>query len=68
MRWWMLPILILIFIPCSIISYFSTNKWFCNFWGWHKSPREQRFNGSSCIGICPRCENEVLQDSNGDWF
>jgi len=68
LRWWMFPMLLLIVLPCSAVDYFSTNKWFCNFWGWHKSPQSQRFDGASFTGKCPRCGKSVLQDSQGNWF
>lgn len=67
-------LLIIIVVPllavvmCSIIDIFSNNKWFCNFWGWHKSPKNQGFDGCSFTGVCPRCKKEVLQDSQGNWF
>lgn len=68
MRWWMFPILLVISLPCSIIDYFSKSKWFCTFWGWHKAPNKQGFDGCSHNGVCPRCGNSVLQDSQGNWF
>ena len=67
-RWWMFPLLLLIAFPSMLISSYSTNKWFCNFWGWHKSPQSQGFDGASSTGICPRCNKGVLQDSQGNWF
>lgn len=48
------------FIPCA---------WACDsFWGEHKAPKEQGFDGASSTGKCPRCEKGVLQDSQGGWF
>jgi hypothetical protein len=67
-RWWMLPILIVIALPCSIIDCFSNNKWFCTFWGWHKTPKVQRFDGCNSNGCCSRCGKTVIQDSQGNWF
>jgi len=67
-RWWMLPILIIICLPMLIINYYSDNKWFCSFWGWHKRPEIIGFNGCSSTGKCPRCSKAVLQDSQGNWF
>lgn len=67
-RIWMVPFLMIICIPASIINYFSTNKWFCTFWSWYKTPQEEGFDGCSSTSICPRCEIFVLQDSQGNWF
>ena len=67
-RLWMFPILLIIVIPCGIINSFSKSKWFCTFWGWHKAPKSQGFDGCSLNGKCPRCGKEVLQDSQGNWF
>jgi hypothetical protein len=67
-RWWMLPILMAICLPASIVDYFSASTWFCTFWGWHKAPKEQGFDGCSANGQCPRCGNKVLQDGQGNWF
>jgi len=51
-----------------IINIWSPNKWFCNFWGWHKAPNRTGFDGASFNGTCPRCGKEVMQDSQGNWF
>lgn len=51
-----------------IANVFSNNKWFCNFFGWHQRPKELDTSGFCLKGICPRCENAVMQDSNGGWF
>lgn len=67
-RWWMFPFLLISAIPLSIIDQFSKNTWFCDFWGWHKAPTQQGFDGASFNGKCPRCGRKVLQDSQGNWF
>ena len=63
----MFPALILMVIPCMIIDSFSKSTWFCTFWGWHKAPHSQGFDGCSCTGNCPRCGADVLQDGPGKW-
>ena len=65
---WMFPVLFIIVFPCMIVSTFSKSTWFCNFWGWHKAPIEQGFDGCSKNGTCPRCDKSVMQDSQGNWF
>lgn len=61
-----------ILVVGSIVNKFSNNKWFCNFWGWHKEPKNISNigrNGFVCFkGKCPRCGKEVMQDSQGNWF
>lgn len=52
----------------GIVSHFSSNKYYCFKWGWHKQPNTQGFDGASCTGICPRCGKHVLLDSQGNWF
>lgn len=44
------------------------NKWICRIMGWHKQPLNGGFDGCSFNGTCPRCGNEVLLDSQGNWF
>ncbi len=51
-----------------LINRFSYNTWFCRKMGWHKAPKEQGFDGMSKNGVCPRCGDKVLQDSQGNWF
>ena len=43
-------------------------KWFCDKMGWHLTPKEQWSDGCSQNGVCPRCNNKVMQDSQGNWF
>lgn len=51
-----------------IISIFSKSTWFCHKMGWHKAPYSIGFDGCSATGTCPRCNKEVLCDSQGNWF
>lgn len=59
--------LVILFV-LLIIDKFSNNKFFCKKMGWHKQPANITFDGCSNGGVCPRCGDKVLQDSNGDWF
>ena len=56
------------FIVWATLSKYSSNRWFCNKMGWHLTPKLQGFDGCSFTGICPRCNRNVLQDSQGNWF
>jgi hypothetical protein len=40
----------------------------CRTMGWHLAPKEQGFDGCSATGVCPRCGERVMQDSQGNWF
>jgi len=51
-----------------ILSHYSKSKWFCRKLGWHKDVINTGFDGCSLHGKCNRCGEELLQDSNGDWF
>jgi hypothetical protein len=59
---------IFVMVMLSIISSFSSSKWFCDTFGWHRAPIHQGFDGCSINGTCPRCGKEVMQDSQGNWF
>ena len=39
----------------------------CIIMGLHKEPKEIRFDGCSFVGTCPRCGQEILRDSQGNW-
>lgn len=56
------------FMLMGLLHKFSSNKWFCNKMGWHLTPESQGFDGCSFTGICPRCNQSVLQDGQGNWF
>jgi len=43
-------------------------RWFCDKMGWHLPPEWRGFDGCSFTGVCPRCGEKVLQDSQGNWF
>jgi hypothetical protein len=49
-------------------QFFKKTTWFCSFMGWHLEPENKGFNGCSMNGVCPRCGNKVLLDSQGNWF
>lgn len=61
------------FIFCLVlIILVFCNKWlpvwFCHKMGWHLAPKMQLFDGCSMGGTCPRCDKEVMRDSQGNWF
>lgn len=62
-RDWMIPFLLFIVFPCVIINYFSTSKWFCNFWNWHKESIDFDYKKGYCY--CPRCGKKVEQNNSG---
>lgn len=64
----MMPIMIPMAAFGMIVEPFSKTTFWCDFLGWHKAPDEVGFDGCSLNGVCPRCQKNVLQDSNGDWF
>lgn len=57
-------ILMLVFL----LNKFSKYKIFCEVMGWHKAPKRMHFDGASFSGKCPRCDKNVLRDSQGNWF
>jgi hypothetical protein len=36
--------------------------------GWHKTPKVATYNGCNLKGSCQRCNEMVMQDSQGNWF
>jgi hypothetical protein len=62
-------LIVLIFL---VVSLPPLNKhfgiWACNLMGWHLAPIKQSFDGCSYGGKCPRCNKDVLLDSQGNWF
>ena len=61
-------IAVVLMLTLLVINTFSSNTWFCRFWGWHKRPEKTGFDGASLNGTCPRCGEKVMQDSQGNWF
>lgn len=61
-------IFIITLFTLLIIDKFSKSKWFCEKMGWHKAPKIIGNDGCSSTGMCPRCGQKVLQDSQGNWF
>lgn len=56
------------FVIMGFLQKYSKNTWFCSFWGWHLKPGVTNFNGCNLKGKCPRCETDVMQDGQGNWF
>ncbi|MHA1469273.1 MAG: hypothetical protein ACTSSP_01785 [Candidatus Asgardarchaeia archaeon] len=65
-------IVLILGVPFMIVGflqgYFTKAKWFCHTMGWHLNPSIQGFDGCSSTGICPRCNEAVMQDGQGNWF
>lgn len=59
--------LIIVFI-LMVLSIFINHWFFCYTFGWHKAPKEQYFNGFNLSGKCPVCGEDVMKDSQGNWF
>ena len=59
-----------ILFGCMLIDKIFKLKFFCKLIGWHSVSKKEivRFNGCSKVSICEKCGDEVLQDSQGNWF
>jgi len=59
-------------VMCTLMILSCFNRylgvWACKRLGWHLKPEELGFDGCSNHGICPRCLDKVMQDSQGNWF
>ena len=66
-----IEILIVLFLACLIAVPLCNNhlsKWACTRMHWHKAPNEQTIVGINTKGICPRCDKDIMKDSQGNWF
>ena len=36
--------------------------------GWHSPIRKISFDGCSAVSMCKRCGDDIMQDSQGNWF
>ncbi|MCK5017811.1 MAG: hypothetical protein KAS32_12180 [Candidatus Peribacteraceae bacterium] len=63
-----IPLIIFIGLASSAFLNPILPKWFCKYMGWHLAPKEVGFDGCSNTGKCPRCNESVMQDSQGNWF
>ena len=51
----------------SIMAMSSTNPFFCNKLGWHRSKDIVISELDRRNGICKRCGKNVTKDSDGNW-
>jgi len=65
-----IPIGILSLSMLMLLTLFNKYlpKWFCDKLHWHLAPKHKASDGCSLSGICPRCGEKVMQDSQGNWF
>ena len=45
-------------------------EWTCRTFGWHDGNglANRTFDGCSMHSTCSKCDKEVMQDSQGNWF
>jgi len=64
-------ILVILLIFAPVILYFKLG-WFKKFYhdllGWHQPINDFKFNGSSLKSRCKYCGEEIMMDSQGNWF
>lgn len=60
---------ILPYTLCIIDRIFVTHL-SCSMFGWHngKGSSNRTFDGCSVHATCSKCDKEVMQDSQGNWF
>ena len=66
-----IAIFVLLIYIFDVILTFNNKKLpieFCYELGWHLSPINRKYVGINSIGYCPRCNKEVMLDSQGNWF
>ena len=66
-----LGILAFSFLLLSWLSRYSSSSFWCKKMRWHHDnwiEDEKSFDGISSHSVCKRCNEEVMQDSQGNWF
>lgn len=67
-----LTILIMLFIlpfVLCLIDKIKGTHYSCSTFGWHNGKGGAKsFDGCSVHATCSKCGNEVMQDSQGNWF
>jgi hypothetical protein len=58
---------IIFMVGCAVFNEYLP-VWFCHYMQWHVKPKQTTFNGCNEIGMCSRCGQRVMQDSQGNWF
>jgi len=53
-----------------VIDRIKGTHYSCSTFGWHngKGLSEKTFDGCSVHSVCSKCDKEVMQDSQGNWF
>lgn len=57
------------FLLCLIDKVWGTHL-SCKYFSWHdgKDKVDSHFDGCSVHATCSKCEKDVMQDSQGNWF
>jgi hypothetical protein len=65
-----LTVLMSSFMVLMILTRYSKSRFWCDKFGWHHSRHVETsgFDGCSETGLCKRCGEKVLMDSQGNWF
>ncbi len=51
-------------LSCRCLPY----AWVCDLAGTHFPNNDRSFDGASDHSVCKKCDKEVMQDSQGNWF
>ena len=59
----------IVIVPTVLYLKFGLFKFFYhNLLGWHKPIEEECYDGISFTSKCKYCGEEIMQDSQGNWF
>ena len=70
MIYFLIAIVVFLFIMLMLCLFnrFLPKGFGCDTMGWHLEPKQQGFDGCSSTGKCSRCNKEIMQDGQGNWF
>lgn len=52
----------------SILCIYLPYSWTCDWAGTHRPSTELSFDGCSQHSICCKCDKDIMQDGQGNWF
>lgn len=55
-------------LALMLLDFVFQWRWTCRVFGWHNGKGERWFDGCSVHSTCTKCGQEVMQDSQGNWF
>lgn len=61
-------IVMVVYMAGSILSRYLPYSWACDWAGTHFPSPKGYFDGCSLHSVCSKCDKEIMQDGQGNWF